>query len=54
MNIMYIKQGTISFNYVPQTKFGRHVDQFHVTAAIMVQTQRSIGVKNVNKTSLHL
>ena len=50
---MYIKQGTISFNYyVPQTLFGGHIDQFHVTAAIMVQ--RSIGVKNVNKTSLHL
>ena len=28
------------------------IDQFHVTAAIMVQ--RSIGVKKVNKTSLHL
>ena len=27
------------------------IDQFHATAAIMVQ--RSIGVKSVNKTSLH-
>lgn len=28
------------------------IDQFHVTVAIMIQ--RSIGVKTVDKTSLHL
>ena len=52
-------QGTVKHMDLTIPQFGLKlydsvvsIDQFHVTAAIMVQ--RSIGVKNVNKTSLHL